>query len=596
MGIEKMEYNKITLSFSAKTEAAFRKRYFEDSILQIRIALFLVMMLYGIFAFLDLLMFPTYSDYFFKIRFLIVIPFTSLVILSSFSKIFIKIWQVLLPVNFIVGGLGIITMTMFEPENYAYYSGMMLIFFSGYLFLRIRFIYATIAGWIILLIYNLLAVFYAEASSTVVISNNFFFISANLIGMFAAYYMELQSRRNFYLNQKLDKEKEFVEDLNVNLEQTVQERTAELIKEKNITEAVNANLTAIIEGTSESIWAFDNNYQILYLNDVFRDEFYEAFGVFLKPGVSIVNSIPEGIRDLWKSRYDKVLSNQQYMIDDKVDTGKGSVYIQVTFNPIIKKGKVVGGSCFGSDITYRKLAEIEILKAKERAEESDRLKSAFLANMSHEIRTPMNGILGFAELLKDPDLTGDKQVEYIDIIEESGVRMLNLINDIVDISKIEAGLIEVFKTNININESIDYIYSFFKPEAEAKDLEFILNVPEKSDLIFINTDKEKLYAILTNLVKNAIKYTNKGSIEIGFINKSKNIEFYIKDTGIGIPEERQKSVFDRFIQADTSNKIMQEGAGLGLAITKSFVEVLDGAIWLESKEGEGTTFYFSLPN
>lgn len=591
-----MEYNKITLSFSAKTEAAFRKRYFEDSILQIRIALFLVMMLYGIFAFLDLLMFPTYSDYFFKIRFLIVIPFTSLVILSSFSKIFIKIWQVLLPVNFIVGGLGIITMTMFEPENYAYYSGMMLIFFSGYLFLRIRFIYATIAGWIILLIYNLLAVFYAEASSTVVISNNFFFISANLIGMFAAYYMELQSRRNFYLNQKLDKEKEFVEDLNVNLEQTIQERTAELIKEKNITEEVNANMTAIIEGTDESIWAFDNNYQILYINKVFKDEFYKSFGVLLEPGVNLVNSLPEKIRAQWKLNYDKVLANNQFSIENKVTNADGDIYVQVTFNPIIKKGKVVGGSCFGSDITYRKLAEIEILKAKERAEESDRLKSAFLANMSHEIRTPMNGILGFAELLKDPDLTGDKQVEYIDIIEESGVRMLNLINDIVDISKIEAGLIEVFKTNININESIDYMYSFFKPEAEAKDLEFILNVPEKSDLIFINTDKEKLYAILTNLVKNAIKYTNRGSIEIGFINKSKNIEFYIKDTGIGIPEERQKSVFDRFIQADTSNKIMQEGAGLGLAITKSFVEVLDGVIWLESKEGEGTTFYFSLPN
>ena len=119
------------------------------------------------------------------------------------------------------------------------------------------------------------------------------------------------------------------------------------------------------------------------------------------------------------------------------------IYIQVTFNPIVKKGEVIGGSCFGSDITDRKLAEIELIRAKEKAEESDRLKSAFLANMSHEIRTPMNGILGFSELLKNPELTGDEQQEYISIIEKSGARMLNIINDIVDISKIEAGLMKL---------------------------------------------------------------------------------------------------------------------------------------------------------
>nr|WP_320117864.1 ATP-binding protein [uncultured Marinifilum sp.] len=591
-----MKYNKTTLSFPAKTEAVFRKRYFEDSIQQLRVSLVLLILLYAVFAFLDLLIFPKYVEYFFKIRFYFVIPTIVIVVILSFTKIFERIWQLLLSYSFIVGGLGITTMTLFETENNAYYAGMMLIFFSGYLFVRIRFIYATVTGWILLLLFNLIAVFFSDMTQSIIITNNFFFISSNLIGMFAAYYLELQTRRNFYLNQKLDEEKGFVEKLNVNLEKTVEMRTAELVREKNNTEAVNANIRAIIEGTGESIWAFDTNYKILYLNNVFKDEFYKSFGVLLEPGVSIVNSLPEKIRDQWKLNYDKVLANNQFSIENKVTTAGGDIYVQVNFNPIVKKGKVVGASCFGSDITYRKLAEMEILKAKERAEESDRLKSAFLANMSHEIRTPMNGILGFAELLKDPNLTGDKQVEYIDIIEESGVRMLNLINDIVDISKIEAGLIEVFKTNTNINESMDYMYSFFKPEAEAKGLEFILNVPKKTDLIFIKTDKEKLYAILTNLVKNAIKYTNKGSIEIGFINKSKNIEFYVKDTGVGISEDKQNAVFERFMQADLSNKIMQEGAGLGLAITKSFVEVLHGEIWLESKEGEGTTFYFSLPN
>jgi signal transduction histidine kinase len=150
----------------------------------------------------------------------------------------------------------------------------------------------------------------------------------------------------------------------------------------------------------------------------------------------------------------------------------------------------------------------ELLKAKEQAEESDRLKSAFLANMSHEIRTPMNGILGFAELLKEPGLTGKEQQDYIRIIEKSGARMLNIINDIVDISKIEAGLMKLEIQESNVNEQIQYIYTFFKPEVDAKGMKLSINTPLPTKEAILKTDREKVYAILTNLVKNAIKYSN----------------------------------------------------------------------------------------
>lgn len=241
----------------------------------------------------------------------------------------------------------------------------------------------------------------------------------------------------------------------------------------------------------------------------------------------------------------------------------------------------------------------ELVIAKEHAEQSDRLKSAFLANMSHEIRTPMNGILGFASLLKEVDFIGKEQQEYIKIIEKSGVRMLNIINDIVDISKIESGLMEVNLKESNINEQIDYIHTFFKPELERKGIQFTSKKTLHDKDAVIITDREKLYAILTNLVKNAIKYTDDGSIEFGYnlITEHQRLEldFFIKDTGTGIPKDRQVAIFERFIQADITDKMARQGAGLGLSISKAFVELLGGKIWVNSTEGEGSDFHFTIP-
>jgi PAS domain S-box-containing protein len=247
------------------------------------------------------------------------------------------------------------------------------------------------------------------------------------------------------------------------------------------------------------------------------------------------------------------------------------------------------------DITERKSHEIELINAKEKAEKSDALKSAFLANMSHEIRTPMNGILGFADLLKEPELNNEKQQDYIRIIEDSGVRMLNIINDIIDVSKIEAGLMEVHIKESNINEQIEYINTFFKPEVEAKGMKLTFKTPLPLEEAFIKTDREKLFAILTNLVKNAIKYSDKGSIDFGYVKKKECIEFYVKDTGVGIEEDQQEAIFKHFVQEDISDKDARQGAGLGLSISKAYVEMLGGKLSVESKKGIGSTFYFTIP-
>ncbi len=249
-----------------------------------------------------------------------------------------------------------------------------------------------------------------------------------------------------------------------------------------------------------------------------------------------------------------------------------------------------------SDITDRMKAEQELIKAKEKAEESDRLKSAFLANMSHEIRTPMNGIIGFAELLKEPKLSGEEKDEYIRIIEQSGERLLSIINDIVEISKIEARMVEMKIAETNLNDHMEYIGKFFKLETENKGMNLVVKngLPHKDAIV--KTDGEKLYAVLINLVKNSIKYSNEGIIEVGYERRNGTIEFYVKDDGIGIPDNMQMAVFNRFVQTEIGRKKALEGTGLGLAIAKAYVEMMGGKIWVKSKVGVGSVFYFTIPD
>ena len=287
--------------------------------------------------------------------------------------------------------------------------------------------------------------------------------------------------------------------------------------------------------------------------------------------------------------------NVQQEITEEYDFKGNLRYFLNSSIGIFKNGSLIRIWGTQTDITDKRKAEMELIKAKEKAEESDRLKSAFLANMSHEIRTPMNGILGFADLLKQPQLSGEQQQEYIRIIESSGTRMLNILNDIIDISKIEAGLMKVTLSETNINEQIEYIHTFFLPETERKGLFFFVKPFLPSNEVTIKTDREKIYAIMTNLIKNAIKFTDKGSIELGYSKKGEFIDFFIKDTGMGIAKERQQAIFERFIQADISDKRAFQGAGLGLSITKAYVEMLGGQIWCESKENKGSEFHFTIP-
>jgi signal transduction histidine kinase/CheY-like chemotaxis protein len=246
------------------------------------------------------------------------------------------------------------------------------------------------------------------------------------------------------------------------------------------------------------------------------------------------------------------------------------------------------------DIQHRKKVEKELRIAKNRAEESNRLKSAFLLNLSHEIRTPLNGIFGFTDLLQSPDLTGEQQKEFIGLIQESGNRMLETVTNLVETSRIETGQVNLSFREINISEEINKYCKPFAEKAKNKGLDFVVenNLSAQSSMI---TDREKFQIIFSKIIGNAIKYTTNGKVVVNITQNADQLICSVTDTGIGIPKNRQKAVFERFVQADIGDKRAFEGTGLGLSIAKVYIEMLGGEIELESEEGEGSRFQITLP-
>ncbi len=274
----------------------------------------------------------------------------------------------------------------------------------------------------------------------------------------------------------------------------------------------------------------------------------------------------------------------------------GSIWAKIVVSPILDdESEIRHYVMVYEDISEQKETHSELVAAKLKAEESDHLKTAFLANMSHEIRTPMNGILGFMDLLQQPGLTSDQFDEYIRIVKTSSQRLLSTINDIIDISKIESGQSTLNESTVDINQVLQGLYNFFRPEAEVKELQLSISSLLDEDCKNVKTDNTKLQSVLINLIKNAIKFTKSGSVTFGAHLFDDKLAFKITDTGIGIPHNHMERIFERFVQADTSIARDYEGSGLGLSIAKAYIEMMGGDISLESKVGSGTTFRFTIP-
>ncbi|RKD90411.1 sensor histidine kinase [Mangrovibacterium diazotrophicum] len=260
-----------------------------------------------------------------------------------------------------------------------------------------------------------------------------------------------------------------------------------------------------------------------------------------------------------------------------------------------ENGRIIGLYGTVLDINAQKKLEADLIKAKEKAEESNRLKTAFLLNMSHEIRTPMNGILGFMGLLDEPDLDAETRSEFISIINQSGERLMTTINDLLEISKIEIGDLNLHFAEVDLREVMKFKYDFFKIQTANKGIHLKLGQQITGESAQIISDRNKLGGIMINLIRNAFKFTDNGEIEFGNYLKDDKLWFYVTDTGIGIPQDKIDVIFDRFVQADLGLSREYEGSGIGLSIAKAYVEALGGEIEVKSEVDKGSTFSFWIP-
>ncbi|TFH49603.1 MAG: PAS domain S-box protein [Bacteroidia bacterium] len=342
----------------------------------------------------------------------------------------------------------------------------------------------------------------------------------------------------------------------------------------------------------------DSEWTMKYISD----GIYELTGYlpneFIDNKIRSFNSIvdPEDQDRVGVEIHKALSTGYLYTIEYRVLTSSGNRrWVWERGRGYYEGDKLVALEGFISDITDRKRIEEELIRARDKAEQSDRLKTAFLHNISHEIRTPMNAIVGFTTLLDSPDNTDESRRQYIDIIYQSSNQLLSIITDIVDISNIETGLVKVTLTEVNLNVLIRNLYDQYRLRVSNQNLAFSCTAHLADSDAVVMTDETKVIQIFANLLNNALKFTREGRIEFGYVLRGETIEFFVSDTGIGIAPENHEKVFERFFQVESPNSKQYSGTGLGLAISKAYVELLGGAIWIIAAPGEGSLFCFSIP-
>lgn len=368
----------------------------------------------------------------------------------------------------------------------------------------------------------------------------------------------------------------------------------DLIRAHETAEESENKFRTLFEHASDGIFIADNNGNYLEVNEsgckmlgYSRDELLE---MNIKDVIQKENIEEIPIKT-------KELQTGNIVISERILKRKdGSVFAVEISGKMFADGRMQG---IVRDITERKIFEKELITAKEKAEESDRLKTAFLQNMSHEIRTPMNAILGFADLLPEHFDDRERLNKFANIIKQRGMDLLNIINDILDIARIESGQLVLNPEECNMNDlftEIKTLFDGYQNRFSNPNVSFQLNVDNSTGTLNILIDRNKLKQILVNLIGNAFKFTQSGKIELGCsIGNQNEFNFYVLDTGIGVPKEKHKEIFSRFTQVGHENSRLYGGTGLGLSIVSGLLDLMGGHIWLESVQGEGSTFYFTIP-
>ncbi len=361
-------------------------------------------------------------------------------------------------------------------------------------------------------------------------------------------------------------------------------------------------LENIVNGVSVPLWVaeikHDGVVEFVLLNKAFENLFQQKFTEGLQLNVLKRSYIGSGYQNLFERITNSVRNMSPKVFEEVIKVARKQKYLLTSLVPIMdleNNRMLIIGSSY--DITNQKQIEIDLIGAKELAQESDRLKSIFLANMSHEIRTPLNAIVGFTDLIIEEEMTVEERANMVRLIAKNSDQLLKLINDIIDISKIEAGELRIRSSLFDINEMLDNLQPEFDQMLvlyrKEKDLKLICEKPHNGEEV-VHSDESRVNQILANLVGNAIKFSHKGNITYGYCIKADEYEFYVHDKGIGIPQDKIPIIFDLFKQLDEGNTRKYGGSGLGLAICKRLIQKLGGRIWVDSQPGEGASFYFTI--
>ena len=371
------------------------------------------------------------------------------------------------------------------------------------------------------------------------------------------------------------------------------------ITEKELTLAAIAEKEAyfekLFESSPEGIVILDVNDCVMRCNKTFCNMFgYTMQEITSKPVNSLI--VPEHLKDE-AEELTRIAAKETIIKRDTVRIKKdGSpVYVSILANPITFKGGQIAIYGIYRDISTQKSTEAALLKAKIKAEESDRLKTAFLNNLSHEVRTPMNAIMGFSHMLNEKNISEEQTRHITQIILKSSDKLLSVIDDIVKISTIESGTLEVSNNTFDINALLNDVCLEYAEQVKGKGIRFRYHSKLTDQESMVLSDESKVRQILSILVNNAIKYTSKGHVEVGCTIEETNLKFYVADTGCGIDQAHQAIIFKRFRQGKVNPDELQSGMGLGLPIAKGYVEVLGGNIWLDTSEYSGSLFFFTIP-
>ena len=382
----------------------------------------------------------------------------------------------------------------------------------------------------------------------------------------------------------------------------IKDRSEKIEHQKEILQNINRELeklSIVASETDNAIAIYDEEEHIEWCNMAFERLYESSMQDVIKNTGEKLNQISNQedidiiIRECKENK-----KSMRYQSKRRSKSGK-EIWTQTTLTPYVdKNGKIIKFITVDTNITRLKEIQKELIISRDRAEESDKLKSAFLSNISHEIRTPLNAILGFSELILMDRCDESKKTKYLHLVRNNGRHLLKLISDIIDISRIEAGEIKLDLFKGNINHLLLEIYEHYKVEIDStlsKDIELKYNFDLSDDESNVFADHHKIRQIITNLLTNALKFTLNGYIELGYVIEKGKIRFYIKDTGIGIEETQQKVIFERFRQVELGLSRKFEGAGLGLTLSKGLVEKMGGKIWVDSEIGKGSTFSFIVP-